>query len=294
MRSATATATASVSPTVLTVAGVLIVLFVLLSWIVLVLGGWLLIFSSADGAVRAASTAAPGDLADRIYFTGYTVFTLGLGDYVPGDGIWQLTTVLATGSGLIVVTLSITYLVPVASAVVQRRQFASQIAGLGRSGPDIVLRGWNGTDFGSLGQNLSMLTPLLHTVRLQHLTYPVLHFFHSPSPLDAAAVNLTNLAHALELLRYGVAADVRPDDQTLGAREGALDQFLDTMNGVHLSADAEPVPVADLTPLEEAGIPVDGSAYRRASAHSDDRRRRLRSYLRDDGWSLDDISTAGD
>ena len=282
---------ATSSPTLLTAAGVAIVLSVLLTWIVLVLTGWLLVFSSADGAVRAASTGAPGDLTDRIYFTGYTVFTLGLGDFVPGDGVWQLATVLATGSGLMLVTLSITYLVPVASAVVQRRQLSSQIAGLGRSGHEIVLRGWNGTDFGSLGQNLSMLVPTLHTVRLQHLTYPVLHFFHTQSPLDAAAINLTSLAQALDLLRYGVATEVRPDGQTLGAVDVALNEFLDTMDGVHISDDAEPVPVADLTPLEDVGIPVDRSAFRRACADSESRRRRLRSYLRDDGWDLEDLPT---
>jgi len=277
------------APTVLTAAGVIIVLCVLLTWIVLVIAGWLLIFSSADGAVRAASSGAAGDLTDRVYFTGYTVFTLGLGDYVPGEGVWQLATVLATGSGLMLVTLSITYLVPVASAVVQRRQLSSQIAGLGRSGHEIVIRGWNGTDFGSLGQNLSMLVPTLHMVRLQHLTYPVLHFFHSQSRLDAAAVRLTSLAHAVELLRYGVSGHVRPDEQTLGAVEAALDQFLDTLDGVHISDDAEPVPAADLSVLEEVGVPVDRATYQGAHAHSERRRRRLASYLRDDGWSSDDV-----
>lgn len=279
------------SQTLLTVAGVVIVLCVLLTWIVLVLAGWLMVFSSTDGAVRAASTDVPGHFVDRVYFTGYTVFTLGLGDYVPGDGVWQLATVLATGSGLMLVTLSITYLVPVASAVVQRRQFASQIAGLGRSGHEIVVNGWNGADFGLLGQSLAMLVSTFHTVRLQHLTYPVLHFFHSQSRLDAAAIRLTTLAHAVELLRYGVAEQVRPDDQTLGAVEAALDQFLDTIDGVHISDDAEPVPVADLSLLEEAGIPVDRSAYEAAQGDSEGRRRRLASYLEDDGWTVDDVPT---
>lgn len=280
------------APTVLTAAGVLIVLSVLVTWIASVLVGWLLIFASADGAVRAASSGAAGDLTDRIYFTGYTVFTLGLGDYVPGEGIWQLATVLATGSGLMLVTLSITYLVPVASAVVQRRQLSSQIAGLGRSGHEIVIRGWNGTDFGSLGQNLSMLVPTLHMVRLQHLTYPVLHFFHSQSRLDAAAIRITSLAHAVELLRHGVSERVRPDEQTLGAVEAALDQFLDTLDGVHISDDAEPVPVADLSAVEEAGVPVDRATYQAAQAHSERRRLLLASYLRDDGWSTGDVPTS--
>jgi hypothetical protein len=75
----------------------------------------------------------------------------------------------------------------------------------------------------------------------------------------------------------------------LAAVEAALDQLLDTLDGVHISEAAEPVPVADLSPIEEAGIQVDRLAYRGAHSHSERRRRRLASYLRDDGWSVDDV-----
>lgn len=273
----------------LVAAGVAIVVSVLITWVALLLAGWVLIFSSSEGAVRAASTGAPGDLIDRIYFSGYTMLTVGLGDQVPGDGVWQLATVLATGTGLVLVTLSITYLVPVASAVVQRRRLAAQISGLGRTSHDIVLGGWNGTDFGSLGQNLSMLLPSLHTVRLQHLTYPVLHFFHGQSRHDAAAIAITNLARAIDLLRYGVEDGVRPDGQTLAAMEDALDQFLATMDGVHITDRSDPIAPAPLQPLEQAGIPTDASAYRSHVVRSERRRRLLASYLHDDGWTEDDL-----
>ena len=262
---------------------------VLVTWVAALFLGWVLVFASSDGAVRAASTGIPGDLVDRIYFAGYTMLTLGLGDQVPGAGIWQLATVLATGTGLVLVTLSITYLVPVASAVVQRRQLAAQIAGLGGTAHDIVLRGWNGTDFGSLGQNLSMLSSSLHTVRLQHLTYPVLHFFHSQSRHDAAAVHLTNLDQAIGLLRYGVSDTVSPDAQTLAAIQNGIDEFLATMEGIHITDDAHSIAPASLEPLDQAGIPTDPSTYR---AHVDDterQRRLLASYLHDDGWTKHDL-----
>lgn len=275
--------------TFLATAGVLIVLSVLATWITLVLTGWVLIFSSSEGAVRSASTGVPGSLVDRVYYAGYTILTLGLGDQVPGDGLWQLATVVATGSGLVLVTLSITYLVPVASAVVQRRQLAAQIAGLGSTAHDIVLRGWNGSDFGSLGQNLSMLVPSLHTVRLQHLTYPVLHFFHSQSRHDSAAIHITNLVQAVGLLRYGVDDDVRPDSQTLAAVDDALEQFLTTMDGVHITDNADPVAAASLAPLQHAGIPTDPGTYRSHSHDTERRRRLLASYLHDDGWTEADL-----
>lgn len=275
--------------TFLVAAGVAIVVSVLVTWVAALLLGWVLVFASSDGAVRAASTGIPGDLVDRIYFAGYTMLTLGLGDQVPGAGIWQLATVLATGTGLVLVTLSITYLVPVASAVVQRRQLAAQIASLGGTAHDIVLRGWNGTDFGSLGQNLSMLSSSLHTVRLQHLTYPVLHFFHSQSRHDAAAIHLTNLDQAIGLLRYGVSDAVSPDAQTLAALQNGIDEFLATMEGIHITDDAHPIAPASLEPLDQAGIPTDPSTYR---AHVDDnerQRRLLASYLHDDGWTEHDL-----
>jgi hypothetical protein len=275
--------------TFLVAAGVAVVVSVLVTWVVVLLVGWVLIFSSSDGAVRAASTGVPGDLIDRIYFAGYTMLTLGLGDQVPGDGLWQLATVLATGTGLVLVTLSITYLVPVASAVVQRRQLAAQIAGLGGTSHNVVLRGWNGTDFGSLGQNLSMLLPSLHTVRLQHLTYPVLHFFHGQSRHDAAAIAITNLTGAIDLLRYGVQDTARPDDQTLAAVEDGIDQFLAAMDGVHITDRADPITVLALQPLEQAGVPTDPSAYQSRVGRSERRRRLLASYLHDDGWTEDDL-----
>ena len=270
-------------------AGVAIVVSVLVTWVTVLLTGWVLVFSSTEGAVRAASTGQPGDLVDRIYYAGYTILTLGLGDEVPGDGVWQLATVLATGTGLVLVTLSITYLVPVASAVVQRRQLAAQIAGLGGTAHGIVLGGWNGSDFGSLGQNLSMLVPNLHTVRLQHLTYPVLHFFHSQSRHDAAAIHIANLIEAVGLLRYGVQDAVWPDTRTLAAVEDGVEQFLATMDGVHISDGPAPLAAASLAPLQAAGIPTDPSRYRQHVEDTERRRRLLASYLHDDGWTEEDL-----
>jgi hypothetical protein len=273
----------------LTPAGLLIVLSVLAAWILMIFAGWLLVFSASEGAVRNATTGAAGNLIDRAYFTGYTVFTLGLGDYVPGDGVWQLATTAATGSGLLLITLSITYLVPVASAVVLRRQFAGLIASLGPTAEPLVVRGWDGTKFRSLDQNLSALLPLLHTLRLQHYTYPVLHYFHSRSKQDSAAISLVHLDAALRMLRHGVAADVRPDAQTLDALEHALGAFLDAMDGIHISDDPEPVPAPSLVSLVDAGIPVDPAAYDHAVRESETRRRLLASFLHDDGWTVDDL-----
>ncbi len=113
--------------------GVIVVVAVLVSWITLLWAGWLLAFSSADSAVVGTGTEKPAGTVARTYFVGYTVFTLGNGDFKPGGSFWQLATVTATGTGLVLVSLAITYLVPVTGAATDRRSLAGYIASLGES-----------------------------------------------------------------------------------------------------------------------------------------------------------------
>src|SRR3546814_18898907 len=113
--------------------------------------------------------------------------------------------------------------------------------------------------FTYLSQRLIDLGALVESSRQQHLTYPVLHYFHSRSPESAAAPNLTNLTQALHLLRHGVAPDVRPAPAVLVPLERTLDAFLSTLRRAHLDA-AEPLPVPALAPLIDVGLPTVGAA----------------------------------
>jgi len=274
------------SHTLLSVAGISTVFSVLALWIALVLAGWLLVFAASDGAVRVSQTSAAADLFSRAYFVGYSVFTLGNGDYRPGAGVWQLATVLAAGTGLVLVTLSITYLVPVASAVALRRQLASTVTALGSSPHEIVTTAWDGDAFTDLSRHLVDLGTLVETSRQQHLTYPVLHYFHSRSPDSAAAPNLTNLTQALHLLCHGVAPAVRPAPAVLVPLERTLDAFLSTLRSAHLDP-AEPLPPPALTPLADAGIPtVEAALYAGADEPTEHRRALLAGLLADDGWPV--------
>ncbi|MGH9243290.1 MAG: ion channel [Acidimicrobiales bacterium] len=284
------------SHVLLSVAGVTIVFAVLATWIALALAGWALVFGASDGAVRTAETGTAADLVARLYFTGYSVFTLGNGDYAPGEGAWQLATVLATGTGLMLVTLSISYLVPVASAVAQRRQLAIYIASLGTSPHEILARSWTGVGFGSLAQHLVSLTPLVHAAHQSHLAYPVLHYFHSQDRQSAAApnlANLANLAQALHLLRHGVAPDIRPDPAALAPLDAALGLFLDTVRRAFLGPSSPPLDVPPLGPLRAAGVPVVDDAnctYQASAPATEQRRARLADLLVDDGWPTDEGS----
>lgn len=143
------------------VAGVVVTLSVVAFWIAAMIGGWFLLFSSSPRAVVDTMSGQAVDASSRLYFAGYTVFTLGNGDLRPSGALWQTCTWLAAGSGLLLTTLAITYIIPLTTSASQTRQLARLISGLGRNPAEIVTKGWSGGDFRWLERWLLSLTPLL-------------------------------------------------------------------------------------------------------------------------------------
>ena len=94
----------------MTIAGPLVLTFTIVTWLSLLWLGWFLIFWSYPPSLLATSTETVADSSDRIYFVGYTIFTLGNGDFSPNGAIWKFLTALASGMGLFTATLAITYL----------------------------------------------------------------------------------------------------------------------------------------------------------------------------------------
>ncbi len=117
---------------VLSTAGPLLLCLTLVIWIILFWDGWFLIFSSDPHSLMDTQTKEPASLSDRIYFTGYVMFTLGNGDLAPNGDLWKLVTVIETAHGLLTITFSVTYLISVLSAVNQKRSFAQGVLSVGR------------------------------------------------------------------------------------------------------------------------------------------------------------------
>lgn len=274
-------------------AGLGILLCATFLWIGLVWTGWTLIFCAGDYAVVNADTGKPADVWTRVYFTGYTLVTLGLGDYKPQDGVWQVLTAIAAANGFFLVSLSITYLLPVISAATQKRQLAAYISSLGKTSDDIVLRAWNGKNFGLLEQHLVALTPMLLLQAQRHLTYPVLHYFHSPERYTALTLSIAVLDETLTLLKYGVKPAEQIDALTLYAARQAVTTFLETLNSlnstfIEAAKDAPPIPSLDR--LRAGGVPtVSDEAFQ--SVFGDlVRRRLLLALVQNHGWDWDDVA----
>lgn len=274
----------------LLVQGTIILLATIAVWILLLWSGWTLLFSADAAAVVDSQSGAPADVTSRIYFTGYTLFTLGLGNYVPRDGLWEILTAVASLNGLFVVTLSITYLIPVLSAANEKRQIASIVHNLGGSPGEILRRTWDGSGFSSLASHLTQLGPMIELHAQRHAAYPIVHYFHSVERRTAIAPNLAALDEALLLLSAGVEPGVRPSCGEIEPARDAIEGLLRTFKGRYISKSSEAPTPAGLEMLESIGIPIGDEAdfLRAVEAHAD-RRRLLRAYVEGDGWSWEDV-----
>jgi hypothetical protein len=259
----------------LSYAGAGVLLVTVLVWVALHWAGWTLVFLSSEQAVVNGTTREPADLAARVYYAGFTVFTLGLGDYQPGGALWQVLTALATFLGLFVATLSITYLISVVSAAVDRRTLARSISLSGGTGSDIVLLHWTGTELSStLPSLLVSLSDEILQVTQQHLAYPVLHHFHAGTAASSAPRALAALDDALLLLSAGLVPRARPPHDVLVRTRRALEHYATTVAETSGDAGSTP-PLPALSRLREAGIPTLGDDEF-ATAARDHRARRQR------------------
>lgn len=263
------------------------VLWFSLTWL-----GWTLIFSAVETAVMNTQTDIPASFTERIYFTGYTLSTLGLGDFEPKGAIWQIVTAIASTNGFFLISLCIAYLLPVVSAATQQRQLSLYIAALGGSPDEIISRAWNGKDFGQFDQHLIALTPLVVGISEKYLTYPILHYFHSVDRSRVLAQSLVALDEALTFLLYGVEEEARPDPAALRSARRACSVFLKTLRSAYIDPAPESPPPPCLGLLYRAQIPtVKEREFYQGVELISQRRQLLLALLHHDGWTWDSVAS---
>jgi hypothetical protein len=282
------------SSAMLTNAGSLLLATTVLIWVVVFWAGWWLVFLGS-GAIHQSSTGRPASVVDVAYYAGFSVSTLGVGDFVAGGSTWRWLTSVASFSGLVVVTLAITYLLSVMSAVVSRRALATRIHALGDSAGDIVARGWAGDGFSGLFvQQLLDLPQQLAVVAEQHLAYPVLQYFRSRYPATSLPLAFARLDDAMLLLEAAVAPAARPSAVAVAPVRRVIDRYVQTAGETSVvRRSVKPPPPPAVQALVQAGIPLGDPAHldRRAAAEKA-RRERLRRLVHGDGRSWDEVGDA--
>ena len=273
-------------PRLLPYAGTAVLLTTLLIWVTLLWAGWTAVFSSTPDAVLTSKDDRPASLPGRIYYAGFVVFTLGVGDLVPGSATWQVVTAVATFLGLSLVTISITYLISVVNAAVGRRALARDIHLSGLTGTDIVRLHWTGERVSDhLASVTTSVASRILTTSQQHLAYPVLHHFHAADEPSSAPRALAALDDALVVLSVGLHEQVRPADDVLTRLRRALEHYAETVEAGTDQPPHDP-PLPDLEPLRAAGVPVvsDGELALAITPHRE-RRRKIHQLVQADARS---------
>ena len=272
----------------------LITIFTLsLSWVLILWAGFSCIYIADPNSVLVGQDKSLADTFEKIYHVGYTLSTLGIGDYVPGNNLWRVITSLVSFVGLVTITMSITYLVPVISSAIQKRSLSLQISSLGESPEEIVINSFNGEDFQEAGSALTSLSSDIFKYAQNHLAYPILHYMHSSNPSENITLRLITLDEALTILQFHIPEELRPNTLELQSVRRAITAYLQTVNHIDESEERPPLPqfhlieeFTGITPIN-ATAPQSDDIYRAL----DKRRRLLYGTLLSDGWQWKDLRT---
>lgn len=274
---------------VVSLAGPIILTGTLVTWVTLLWAGWTLVFAGGEDSLRSSSGGGVSWPA-RIYYVAYTMFTMGNGDYVPVGGVWQVLTGLTTASGMLLVTLAVSYVLSVLGAVAQKRSFAGTVQGFGSTGSDIVRSGWNGSDLHDLDLPLSAIASDASSLADKHKTYPILHYYHSQTRENASAAAIAALDEALTLIRFGTTDERLYNAAVVENTRSSVEDYLKTLRKAFISAADEAPPAPDLRPLRAAGIPTvgDGEFCQRLDELGE-RRRQLLGVVHADAWQWQEV-----
>lgn len=267
--------------------GLVVIIVNLVVWVGLTYLSWVLIFSSQEQAILQGETKAPADLGSRIYYVGYTLITLGVGDYVAGSDLWQIVTIIASANGFIFVTLSITYLLPIVSSVVQKRSLGGYIFSLGETPCKILSNAWNGKDYSELSSHFPSLSSQILELSQKHLAYPILHCFHTPNRHTATAPNIAALDEALTILEYGIPTSQQPPSLAINTLRNSISIFFGNRHSPSLKDDADTPPSPDLGVFEDKSISTDQFEIKLQALKK--RRKILLSFVLHDGWEWGEV-----
>ncbi len=178
-------------PTVLSFAGSAILVLTAVVWLALLTAGFgLIVWPALGSGIQASSGSTPTDYAAALYYSGYSLTTLGTGDLVPTSSTYRLIMIVQAAIGFSVLTLTLTYFMSVYSALVRRNTLAQglhQLSGGTADAAEIVARLGAGGTFDSTSSILSDSAFRVLDLLESHHSYPVLHYFRRSDPRYAMA-----------------------------------------------------------------------------------------------------------
>jgi hypothetical protein len=178
--------------------GIIINLGILGVWIMLVWLSLFLIYSFNPDAIMNGEEEV-ATTAERIYFTGYTLSTLGMGNFNPATPLFQVLTSLFSFFGFVFLSTSITYLVSVFSGVMHKRSLSLMLTRLGKDPAEVTKR-FVDQDSAFTYQQILAIQRMIDQHSASYQAYPVLHYYINSDQESSLSIHLAILDESLSIL----------------------------------------------------------------------------------------------
>jgi hypothetical protein len=154
----------------------------LVSYILLLVVAFALVYlprMPAQFVVAPQSVTAPW--WDSFYFSGITLVTVGYGDIAPHTPLMRVVALVEGASGFALISLGVTYLITVYSALERKRAIALSFYHQAEEGADaasFIAHHFVAGRFYGLEAVLRIAARDLQEMLESHVEHPVIHFFH--------------------------------------------------------------------------------------------------------------------
>lgn len=178
--------------------GIIVNLSIFFAWLILVWLGLFFIYSSDPEAI-VNSQGRVANHIERLYFTGYVLFTLGMGNFYPTTTTFETISSIFSFFGFIFFTSSITYFLSVSGAVINKRTLARNIQSLGKT-PESIAATLIEIDPSYAQQLIKDFQMTTDTHVVNHQAYPVIHYYSHPEPAVCLGINVVRLDEAISII----------------------------------------------------------------------------------------------
>lgn len=189
--------------------GFLHLLSTALFWLLLLFLGSFLIYASSPEMVVNSDSRVPATMLERLYYTGFVISTLGIGDFIPGKDLSRIFTTILSFSGFILLTTALTYLISVVNTVLQKKQLAIYISTLGNDINEIYESVITPEGVNLLVKNSNSIREMIIKNSSNYIFFPIVQYYLSDKKEEALELQLVRLYEVLKVLSFQFEPETR-------------------------------------------------------------------------------------
>ena len=186
---------------IFTYSGITHLLVTTFLWLAILFLGVFIIYTADEQMVVNVTTGLPATKAERFYFTGYVLSTLGIGDFVPGNDTSRILTGILSFTGFVLVTTGLTYLLSVLNAVLSKKQLSFFISTTGADVEELFQYLKKQDDLYSLVSDASSFRQQILQNSSSYLAFPMSNYFLSRERKSALIVQLAAIYEVLMVVK---------------------------------------------------------------------------------------------